>query len=255
MTACTKACVACGTELPARLVYPKKSRVLWFVRELDPVTGQSKDHPCRSSEDADDFIRRKERDFTRDPVQERLLEHSSVLVRQIRAGTYDEAVNTLITKLGGDPVARTLKPIVVEALRDLRSHPVVVAHQHTSLADRAVGVDGNGRAVDQELVFPIRGYQCPANETSDLFADLCIRAGLTNQDGKNKWSLHDLRRKANDDIMRAGGTLREAMSLTGHSTAEVNWRHYQSPAELVRMQELTSSMSGFKGLRLVRESA
>jgi hypothetical protein len=40
----------------------------------------------------------------------------------------------------------------------------------------------------------------------------------------------------------------EAMSLTGHTSADVNVLHYQSPAELARMRELMSGMSGFKNL-------
>lgn len=34
---------------------------------------------------ADEPIARRQRDFTRDPIQERLMEHASVLGRQIRA--------------------------------------------------------------------------------------------------------------------------------------------------------------------------
>ena len=70
----------------------------------------------------------------------------------------------------------------------------------------------------------------------------------------NRWTLHDLRRKANDDIQRAGASLREAMALTGHSSAAVNVQHYQS-ADPARMRELVGNLSGFQGLRLVRQSA
>lgn len=457
-----KTCVKCGTALPRKLSYPKKAAARWYVREFDPVTGRSQDRACRSSEDADELIRRKERDFTRDPIQERLIEHASVLIRQIQADAFDDAVNALITKLGGDPLARTLKPIglaeaidricdelrhkerasdvyieearrvaqdfiaisgleswadadaeavkafasalavggwqredrrvrplgshtikkalatlrafvtravqngwihprvihgesdagiwsqvvdavehpylpdadfmrlietvggdrwmktlillayntaarrgdllrltwadvdldgqreesgtvgptvriantkgnrrrkvkkplfipldehVLETLQDLRASPVAVVHPHTPIADRAVRVDEDGRAVDDEAVFPIRGYRRPACEVSEAFAELCVRAGLTDKNGKNRWTLHDLRRKANMDIQRAGASLREAMSLTGHATPQVNIANYQSPADLARLRDLTRGMSGFKALRIVRESA
>ena len=44
------------------------------------------------------------------------------------------------------------------------------------------------------------------------------------------------------------------MALTGHSSAQVNVMHYQS-ADPDRMRALIRAMSGFKGLRLVRDSA
>lgn len=106
-----KVCVKCGRSLPAKLTFPKRASVKWFVREFDPATGKTRDHACDSKESADEFIRRKERDFTRDPIKAELIEYTSVLVRQIQADTREDAINLLIEKLGGDASHRKLKPV------------------------------------------------------------------------------------------------------------------------------------------------
>ena len=106
-----KVCAKCGTELPAHLSYPKRGSVTWYVRECDPVSGQTHDKRCRSSEHADEMIRNLERDYTADPIQGRLLEHASHIVRQIESTDFDDAVNQLIERLGGSPADRMLRPI------------------------------------------------------------------------------------------------------------------------------------------------
>lgn len=105
----------CGAALidrdgrPIKLTGAKEVR--WYVREFSPITCRTKDYACKSSEDAEEFIRRRERDWTPDPIQERLIEHASVLCRQIQAAAFDDAVDLLIQKLGGDPTRRKLKVI------------------------------------------------------------------------------------------------------------------------------------------------
>ncbi len=456
-----KVCVKCGAELPSELTYPKKkSRVKWFVREFDPATGETKDHACRSSEDGDELIRRRQRDYTPDAIQQKLIEYTSTLARQIQADNHEDAINQLVRKLGGDPVSRTLKQIglrqaidevcdelrdkdmrteryiidfrramedfiaitdisdwrdtdpemikrfsralasgdwqrdgrrtaavggstinrmlamtrssvsraiqnswvhprvlddanasiwsqaveavehdylpgadfqalvegtgddrwmrtfvitaynsaarrsdllrlkwrdvdfdgtrsesgrngptikiansksnrrqnrkrplyiplyepTVAALRDLQRSPIALQHIRTPLADRELCVDADRHACDDEYVFAVRGFAHPEIVVNKRFAEPCVQAGLTNAEKKNRWSLHDLRRKANEDIQRAGGSIPEQMALTGHSSAQVNVMHHQS-ADPDRMRALIGAMSGFKGLRLVRDSA
>lgn len=154
-----------------------------------------------------------------------------------------------------EPVFAPLDCRVIEALRDLRANPVAVVMRHTSPEAAKILVGADGLADDNEHVFAVRGYAKPKSEISTRVADLFVRAGFKDADGGPRWTLHDLRRKANQDIMRAGGTIREAMSLTGHSSPSVNIANYQSDGELERMRTLTSRMSGFKLLKLVRESA
>lgn len=57
------------------------------------------------------MIRRKQGDYTPDPIQAKLLEYTSALNQQIDADSRDEAINQLIVKLGGDPTVRMLKAI------------------------------------------------------------------------------------------------------------------------------------------------
>lgn len=104
-------CTRCGADLPKALSHPKRSRVKWVVREFNPSTGRTRDIACRSSEDADETIRRLERNFTPDPVQADLLEFASVLIRQIDATDRDDGINQLIQKLGGDSTVRELTPV------------------------------------------------------------------------------------------------------------------------------------------------
>jgi len=64
---------------------------------------------------------------------------------------------------------------------------------------------------------------------------LCIDAGLTitvEKDGvtraKNKWSLHDLRKKANTDLRNRGASPKERQALMGHRSAVVNEAYYEA---------------------------
>jgi integrase len=105
-----------------------------------------------------------------------------------------------------------LHPAAVRALQDLRREPVI---------DRRV--------------FPVRGSTNPASRISHLFAELCVKAGLTEtveRDGKavvkNPWSLHDLRRKANTDLRNHGAWAKERAALLGHRTTAVNEAHYEA---------------------------
>lgn len=56
--------------------------------------------------------------------------------------------------------------------------------------------------------------------------------------------------KANQDLMRAGATLREAMSVCGHGSKAVNVRHYQSDADGDRLCKLVARTFG--KVRLVK---
>lgn len=115
-----KLCVECGVDLPDRLTYPKRGAVAWYVREFDPRSGQTHDERCRSSEHADEVIRQRQRDYTADPIQGRLLEHASHIVRQIESTDFDDAVNQLIEHLGGSSAERMLRPIAwSEAVRTI----------------------------------------------------------------------------------------------------------------------------------------
>ena len=146
------------------------------------------------------------------------------------------------------PICVPLDESVVAVLKDLRAHPESLQHPQCPLADRVLLVDGDGRALDAEYVFPVRGYLRPGCLVSVLFTDLCVSAGLKNAQGEHRWTLHDLRRKANDDLQRAGASLREAMALTGHASVAVNVKHYQS-ADPARMKELVGKMTGMSGLK------
>ena len=421
-----KVCVQCGADLPSKLTYPKKSSVTWYVREFDPSTGKMEDHRCRSSEAADEFIRRKQRDYTPDPIQEQLLEFASTVIRQIEAPSYDEAVNQLIVKLGGDATARSLKPIgwdeareiicdelrqkgrsemyITDVLRVTSDFGVVTGLTDWSRVDlesvakyRSIRMAGGwkrggrvvkavaGRAINKDLatlsafltravrkgwaaqnalenapderikvkavrvdympdddlraliaaadgtwlqalvivayytgarrgdllrlewgtdvdfdgskvasegragphifiqgnkadtphwmplhpiavralenlrrkpvidqkVFPVRGTINPASRVSHLFAELCLRAGLSEQverDGeivtKNKWTLHDLRRKANTDLRNRGASAKERATLLGHRTTVVNEAHYEAIVP-TRERELIDALPVF----------
>ncbi len=406
-----KVCQCCGTALPGKLTYPKKAVAKWYVREFDPATGKQRDFPVSTSEAADELIRQKQRDFTRDPVQEELIEEASVLIRRIGATDRDDAVNQLIVVLGGDASARTVKPIgwdeardticdelrqkgksgayiddvrritrdfgtiteltewsavdldaivkyrsvrmtggwqrnerVVKAVRgrainkdlatlsaflaravrknwisrnplegakdervkvkavrvkympddDLRTlveaaEPVwlralVIVAYYTGARrgdllrlewERDIDFDGSqvvqekrvgphiyvqGAKADtphwmplhpaavmvlrrlrltepviDPLVFPVKGYQRRGSRVSTLFGELCIKAGLVEtveRNGKlldkNRWTLHDLRRKANTDLRNRGASPKERMALLGHRTAAVNEAHYEA---------------------------
>lgn len=405
-----KACVKCGTELPKKLTYPRKGVVKWFVREFNPTTGEQKDHACRSSEHADEFIRQKERDYTPDPLQEKLIEYASTLIRQIEAETLDDGISKLIVKLGGDASALTLKPvewneaidIVCDELEQKGRSDAYLADMRRVTADfrtvtglgqwaevdldaiakyRSVRMKGGwkrdgrivkavgGRAINKDLstlsaflscaarkgwvktnalkgaadekvkvpavrvdympdedlallveaasdtwmrafvigayytgarrgdllrlewerdtdldgtkgvaearigpqiyirgnkadtphwmpvhpaavkaleqlrrhpiidkkLFPVRESTNPASRVSQMFAQLCIKAGLTKtveRDGesvvKNKWTLHDLRRKANTDLRNRGASPKERAALLGHRCTVVNESYYEA---------------------------
>ena len=425
-----KVCIKCGADLPEKLTYPRKGRRTWYVREFDPATGRQRDFACESSEQADELIREKQRDFTRDPVQVKLLEKASVLIREVQADDLDAAVNTLIVALGGDATGRTIRGIplaefrqtvcaelrttedlsesyateagrvlddfatitgvsstadidedairkfrhtlkaggwrrgsrevkplgnhtVKGALAALRAvltrgvdrrwvNPKVVkagklwSHKvekvsHLRMPDDALAailkatpdrwwraftllayngacrrddvlrlqwsdVDLDGSQADRfdmppgcpsvrienhkgkdprrlplhpatvkalqdlrnhptaltrrnyptrtatisEHVFPVLGYARAASEVSTRFARIVVNAGLVDAKGSNLYSLHDLRRKANDDTGRAGGSLRDQMAITGHKSVAVNVNHYQTESA-ERLRELMES--------------
>ena len=99
-----------------------------------------------------------------------------------------------------------LHPSAVLALYELRSEPTI---------DR--------------MVLPVRGSTNPASRMSYLFARLCVKAELTTEferDGeravKNRWTLHDLRRKANTDLRNRGASPKERAALLGNRTTTVN---------------------------------
>ncbi|MFH0980923.1 MAG: tyrosine-type recombinase/integrase [Planctomycetota bacterium] len=105
-----------------------------------------------------------------------------------------------------------LHPAAVKALRDLRAQPVI---------DKAV--------------FPVRGSLNAPSYVSHLFAQACLRAGLTEtveRDGrvrvKNRWSLHDLRRKATTDLRNAGASPKERQTIIGQRTQSVGEQHYEA---------------------------
>ena len=52
--------------------------------------GETKDHACRSSEDGDELIRRRQRDYTSDAIQQMLIEYTSTLARQIQADDHED---------------------------------------------------------------------------------------------------------------------------------------------------------------------
>ena len=106
-----RSCCQCEAELSSELVYPKRTRVHWLVRETDPKTGQIIDHRMPSREIADEFIRIRQRDHTSDPIQKQLLERASVLIRTIKVAGLDDGMNQLIQLLGGDPTNRQLRDV------------------------------------------------------------------------------------------------------------------------------------------------
>lgn len=71
-------------------------------------------------------------------------------------------------------------------------------------------------------VFNVKS-QNPESAVSHMFGDLCIKAGLVEKTihkskavVKNRWSLHDLRRKANMDLRNRGASPKERAALLGH---------------------------------------
>jgi hypothetical protein len=129
-----KTCLGCGARLPCKLTYPKKTALTWYVREFDPRTGKTADHPCRNREAADELIHQKRRDYTPDPVQEWLIERASNLIRGVEVDNRDDAVNQLIVELGGDPRSRALKSVDWEdAIRS-----VCREHRDAGLSDMYV---------------------------------------------------------------------------------------------------------------------
>lgn len=110
-------------------------------------------------------------------------------------------------------------------------------------------------------VFPVRGYRDPAGEVTKRFGQLCLKAGLYKLDntgsellGVPRWTLHSIRMKANMDIGRSGGTIRDQMAFAGHSSAQVNVDHYQT-ADLTRVRAMVDKLSGFKALKGLRMPA
>jgi len=109
----------------------------------------------------------------------------------------------------------------------------------------------NGPVIDPK-VFPVHGSVNPASRVTHLFTELCIRAGLTKtvkQKGKmvvkNKWCLHDLRRKANTDLRNRGASAKERAALLGHRTTSVNETHYETTVP-TRERELIDGLPAFE---------
>ena len=105
-----------------------------------------------------------------------------------------------------------LHPLAVQALEEPRKEPMI----------------------DQK-VFPVRRSTRPGPWISRVFADLCIKAGLTREverDGgrvaKNRGTLHDLCRKANTHLRNGGASAKERTSLMGHRTTAVNEGYYKA---------------------------
>jgi hypothetical protein len=70
-------------------------------------------------------------------------------------------------------------------------------------------LDASGQADASERVFPLRGFKNTVQEASRRVSALFVRAGFATSDGAARWTCHDLRRKSNIDLLRAGATLRE----------------------------------------------
>ncbi|GMU22574.1 MAG: hypothetical protein AMXMBFR13_26590 [Phycisphaerae bacterium] len=120
-----------------------------------------------------------------------------------------------------------LHPAAVQALKALRQEPVIAPE-----------------------VFPLKSTS-PGPRASRLFADLCIKAGLTmtvERGGKqivvNRWSLHDLRRKANTDLRNGGASPKERATLLGHRGTAVNESHYEATIPS-RERELIDGLPSF----------
>ena len=62
---------------------------------------------------------------------------------------------------------------------------------------------------------------------------------------KNRWSLHDLRRKANTDLRNVGASAKERSALLGHKTTSVNEIHYEALLPS-RERMLIDSLSAFR---------
>ena len=95
------------------------------------------------------------RDFTNDPIQAKLIEYTSTLIRQIQADDDEGAINELIVKLGGDPVSRTLKPIgLAEAIDEACSE----LHHKDMRTDRYI-LDVRRVAEDFIAIIGIRAWR------------------------------------------------------------------------------------------------
>ncbi len=127
------------------------------------------------------------------------------------------------------PRRAVLHPATVKALQELKDHPTALKPprypRHAGTID--------------DHVFPVVGFSHPASAVSKAFGELAVKAGLVLPDGGPRFTLHDLRRKWNDDFGRCGASEREKMAACGHSTLAVNVQHYQT-VDAARMQELVS---------------
>jgi integrase len=102
------------------------------------------------------------------------------------------------------------------------------------------------------LVFPVDSdAKNKGPVVSKAFADLCGRAGLTvtvERAGieavKNKWTLHDLRRKCNTDLRNLGASPKERATLIGHRSTDVNEEHYEA-IQPNRERELIDGLRSF----------
>jgi len=151
------------------------------------------------------------------------------------------------------PLMIPLYKKTIDALRHLADNRVAICSVDCPPALRDL--------IDYPEVFPVRGYRDPAGEVTKRFGQLCLKAGLRKLDdtgselpGVPRWTLHSIRMKANMDIGRSGGTIKDQMALTGHSSAQVNVDHYQT-ADLTRVRAMVDKLSGFKVLKGLRMPA
>lgn len=113
-----------------------------------------------------------------------------------------------------------LHPAAVETLAELRRQPKIGAK-----------------------VLAVKS-RSPGTYVSKMFARLCIETGVTDANGSNRWSLHDLRRKANTDLRNRGASPKGRAALLGHRTTVVNEEHYEA-ALPARERELIDGLKVF----------
>ncbi len=145
-----------------------------------------------------------------------------------------------------------LHPVVLDVLRDIYHNPVIRFQRHARPVDRVVRAGPDGTPAADENILPIRGFSSARAEVSKWVSELVVKAGLVDANKKPRFSFHSLRGKAATDLSRAGASLKDVMSLTGHATATVTLKHYVAEADTDRLRALVGGMAG---LRLTKESA
>jgi integrase len=217
-----KKCIKCGESLPRSPQYSGRATVQWYVREFDPNTGKTHDTNCPSSEAADELIRQRQRDWTPDPIQRSLMEHASVLIRQIHADTRDDAVIALIEKLGGDATIRSIKPIewndavetIADEMRQKGHSECYIADMMRVLGDLAI-ITGATRLpeIDLDAVAKYRSVRMKGGWTRDQRKVKAIGGRAINKDFgtlsafiqralKKGWMAHNPLRNAPDERVK-----------------------------------------------------